>query len=109
MICIYQLQNFKQHTKEYCFTDKGEPVYDYTYSFSDTNPMFTRIGLVHYRKTKTNEEVRETTEVLKKVIDFNKLPEEIQGLFVLYRHDISAIRNAMTKKQWKNILNKYSK
>ena len=104
MMKIYKLQNFRE--TEYCFNDKGEIILDWSHVLCGA---FNSSCLVHYRNSKTNREVYETHEVLSRVIDFNTLPSEIQGLFLIYHYDIMKIKQSMLKRQWKDFLNKYSK
>lgn len=99
---IYRLQNFIKDN--YLFTENGEYILDYSFSLSDTN--FIKNAKIHY---KSNPTETITTPVNIKTIDFNTFPLEIQGLFQVYKLQISSVKASLTDKQWKELLALHSK
>lgn len=102
---IYQLQNFEG--KDYLFTRKGERVISICHYLHGSRIKDDR-DLVHYISNKTNKSAYKLCKVLKKVIDFNTLSDEVKGLFVINKYNIIGVKNSMTENQWKTLLKNYS-
>ena len=96
---IYRLDNFIEK-ESILFSEKGQIILGYGYP----NPSwvwFTKNGTEVYANTAI-QEVRS--------IDFNKLPEDIQGLFLIYKKldkhaiDIPFIKKSLGYYKWKKFL-----
>lgn len=106
---IYRLVNFKENA--YLFTRNGNLVYDYTrfpaLGNNWNNPQTGDYCNIYYYDYKNKKKRNKKTSLKLIKINFLNIPEEIQGLFYLYKKDINTIKNSMNSTQWNNFLTKY--
>lgn len=111
---IYKLKNFFEN-ESLLFSERGKVILGYGYSYLEninSTLLDNKINGWIWRMTK-EQTVRYSSVYIKEVrlIDFNKLPDNIQGLFLLNKitnikllFDMVQIKQALGHDKWKKFL-----
>lgn len=100
---IYKLLNFK--SKTFLFSEDGDLVYDYSYQISHHHDHDCYCVSYYDFEYKCKKQMYTDIEIKK--LNFNDIPNEIKGLFVLYYANMHEIKNSISKQQLQLILNEY--
>lgn len=113
---IYRLINFELLQKTHglrflMFSEKG--IYIHCISYMPGQRKNVKAFLEYF--TPKNHKEHSWNGIIKEIrdVDFTKLPEAIQGLFILYNNKsvieiMHEIKKCLTYYQWKKFLNNYS-